>query len=853
MLLPLNPYIAGKSLSGESGFFGRRDVFDLVQTELTRNAIVLFGQRRIGKTSILKQLQRRMPKPFLPVYFDLMDRAEKPMGQLLTGLAQQMAQAAALTHLPTEMDNDGGQFRHQFLPALYDALGGERAMVLLLDEFDVLDRCAEMQLPPTAAAHAFFPYLRQLIETERRLHFLVVIGRKTEELSSDFKATFKAAKFKRVSVLSMDEARKLVTLAERQGSLRFEPGVVDALLQLTTGHPYLTQLLCQQMWDAAHVNTSETAPTATQRLLDKVVITALEAGQNVFEWIWDGLPPAERVMLAAIADATEQKPAVTEDQVVELLQRHGVRILSGDLDLAPRKLVDWELLREVDGGYRCHVELLRRWVMINKPLPQVKNEVYRLNPLAERLFLSARDFYAMDQPVKTQDHLVDVLQLNPGHLPARLLLAKLMQERGRHDQAVNELEKAWEYDQAAARMQLLGALLAAGESYERRGELLAAIAYYERVLSLSPEEHIALERLIRLRQEQAYTAAAAGEGRPVLEQLRMLSTLAGQPRPKHLELARGVALNSEAQEDWDTALQAYRWLEEKSPSDGRWTEDIARVIRQKDLTYHYRIAVDSIAQRSWSQAVSILSHIVSVAPAYRQAARQLSWAAEQLGKTTVVTPSRGERALMARAWIHSRLVALWRQRNKVAVVLLGSVLAGSIAYLIEQAHAAELLTIVDRELQDRDWGEALVNTERLLNSWAASARIEEAARQRRDHAERESHIQPVYERIVNHGKNYDKALALYHEIPEDSVYYPSARAAYLSILPLFVDQHLGAAAAAREKNQCETFERELKLVLTEDRSHPLAIQAKERGCSATSVETLSMTRSTQLPRRGQGL
>lgn len=832
--IPLNPYIAGKSLTGDCGFFGRKDIFELVQKELARNAIVLFGQRRIGKTSILKQLQRRLRKPFLPVYFDLMDRAEQPMGQLLTGLAQQMAQGAGLPQLPAALDNEGVQFRQQFLPELYRTLGTEHAMVLLLDEFDVLDRSAEQQLPPTAAARAFFPYLRQLIETERRLHFLVVIGRKTEELSSDFKATFKAAKFKRVSVLSTEDAHQLATLAEQQQSLRFAPGVVEGLLQLTTGHPYLTQLLCQQLWDAAHVGSSEAAPLVTHPLLEKVIPQALEAGQNVFEWIWDGLPPAERVMLAAIAEAIECQPAVSEEQVVELLQRHGVRVLSGDLDLAPRKLVDWELLREVPGGYRCHIELIRRWVLSQKPLPRVKNEVYRLNPLAERLFLSARDFYALDQPVKTQDHLLDVLQLNPGHLPARLLLAKLLQEKGRHAHAVQELEKAWEYDQAAARMPLVGALLTAGESYERRGELHAALASYERVLTLSPDDRTAVERLIRLRQEQAVGAAAAGEGKPVLDQLRLLCALIGQPRPKHLDLARGVALNSEAQEDWDTALQAYRWLEEKSPGSDRWAEDITRVLTQKDLAHHYRLAAEAAAQKTWNQAVAALSHIVAVAPAYRNAARQLSYAVEQLYLVSTVEPTRGGPAALAAAWQRARL----HRRRRLSLggaLLLGAALASGLYYWIEESNAVELLSEIDSALADRRWQDAQVSSTRIIGSSWVSAKTRQRAVQQREQAEREAKVQPVYERLANARGNYDEALALYHRIPVESAYYDDAKWADKKALPLFVEHHLATAEGARALNRCDTVQRELRMILDEDRLQPKALQALERPCGDRSA------------------
>jgi predicted AAA+ superfamily ATPase len=72
-LFPRNPYIAGKALGDERGFFGREDIFRLVENALSspdQNALVLFGQRRIGKTSILLQLRRRLPSPpFRTIYF----------------------------------------------------------------------------------------------------------------------------------------------------------------------------------------------------------------------------------------------------------------------------------------------------------------------------------------------------------------------------------------------------------------------------------------------------------------------------------------------------------------------------------------------------------------------------------------------------------------------------------------------------------------------------------------------------------------------------------------------------------------------------------------------------------------
>lgn len=83
--MKINPYIAGNPVGFGEAFIGRTDVLREVLRVVRnphRNALVLYGQRRIGKTSILQHLSRRLPHEGLyhPVYFDLQDKATWPPG-----------------------------------------------------------------------------------------------------------------------------------------------------------------------------------------------------------------------------------------------------------------------------------------------------------------------------------------------------------------------------------------------------------------------------------------------------------------------------------------------------------------------------------------------------------------------------------------------------------------------------------------------------------------------------------------------------------------------------------------------------------------------------------------------------
>ena len=94
-MLPSNPYIAGNPVHGQGKFIGRQDVLRDVEQTLrnpSTNAIVLFGQRRIGKTSVLLHIEQELAakEEFTAIYFDLQDKAALPLAEVLYQMAQKI-------------------------------------------------------------------------------------------------------------------------------------------------------------------------------------------------------------------------------------------------------------------------------------------------------------------------------------------------------------------------------------------------------------------------------------------------------------------------------------------------------------------------------------------------------------------------------------------------------------------------------------------------------------------------------------------------------------------------------------------------------------------------------------------
>lgn len=594
---PRNPYIAGKALNDERNFFGRAEIFRLVATALAspaNNALVLFGQRRIGKTSILLQLHHHLPSPaFCPIYFDLMDRARKPLSTVLYELAATVAHACGLPPPDATDFAQSDAFHTKFLPSFYQRLEAQTRPVLLFDEFDVLDVAAEKQLPATAAAREFFPYLRHLMEHEPRLAFVFVVGRKAEDLSIDVKATFKAARYQRISVLDEESAHDLVRLAEREGSVRFAEHSVDRVLQYTGRHPFFMQLLCQLLFDQAYAVSPVAIPTIDVAAVEAIIPKVLEAGENVFEWIWDGLPPAERIIFSAVAGVTDEHTAMSEEDLLSLLQGHGIRILIRELELAPQTLIAWEMLRRVDGGYGFFIELIRRWVAEHKPLPKVKDELDRVDPIANQHYQLGYTYYRQADLVATVSQLQAALGLNPNHLNARVLLGDTFRELGRYAEAVEQLEEAYRYDATVARYPLIRALLAYGEDVEKAEHEEDALQLYERVLTISSREAVAREHVERIQ---------------ALRRKRDLAALDAKVQT----LVQG--------QKWDDAAEVYGRLHVLEPDNARWSDGLAQVEKERDLARRYAEGLGALQQHKWSEAQRAFADVVYVRPAYMQAA-----------------------------------------------------------------------------------------------------------------------------------------------------------------------------------------------------------------------------------------
>ncbi|MEK8020518.1 MAG: AAA family ATPase [Candidatus Parabeggiatoa sp.] len=472
---PDNPYVTGNSVGGSPAFIGRTDILQAVDNILydsKQNAIVLFGQRRIGKTSVLTELEAKLPKKgnYQPIYFDLMYKAHQSLEVILNDLADTICQQ--INEEKPQWENTTHQF-HKWLAELLESDKlSKQSLVLLFDEFDALnDTQAEQK------RDEFFSYLRaDLLQIDlQRLNFIFAIGRNIDDFKAAL-ALFKNITSYRVSLLTDKETDKLIRLSEKNQSLYWSHKTIKKIWEITHGHPLLTQSLCSCIWQHILDQNQTYIPTvtSTQIIAENISCVFNQKGQIALEWLWDGLPPACKIVTAAFAEELGKKTAASQKELIEHLYASGIGTVIDELETAPKNLKEWDIIEgDAQKGYCFRVELFRQWVLEHKPLKEImQKELGRIRIESDQYYQEGHSFYQNKQFDEAIDKLSTAIRIHSHHIDAQKFLAKVLVEQGKIVEAQTTLEKFYQYYPDAARPRLTELLWQQVDSSTNRKEQL---------------------------------------------------------------------------------------------------------------------------------------------------------------------------------------------------------------------------------------------------------------------------------------------------------------------------------------------------------------------------------------------
>lgn len=359
-----NPYIIGRPIDYRESLFGRESIFQLVQENLqqSQQLLLLYGQRRIGKSSIILSIPQQLAElnEFVFVTFDLSFYSQQPWSIILAALAQAIVDNLELETsisppTTTELELEINIFERQFLPQVYQQLENKN-LVLLLDEFDAL---ISQDLESSAIETFIKKIFRSLSEITKRNNKLFIVVSIGEHLASTLNILkiFEDVPKIEIGLLDKDSTKELIT-KPAQGVLEYEEEAIKAIFNLSAGHPYCTQIICFAIFSRAREKNSFKITSADVEI---IVDTAIEIGEAGLSWFWYAFSIPEKVVFSAIAQAQE-----TGQDYLKLLKIQGIDAKNQLINQARKQLLDNGFLDAT--GEKIKVELVRRWIIKRYPL-----------------------------------------------------------------------------------------------------------------------------------------------------------------------------------------------------------------------------------------------------------------------------------------------------------------------------------------------------------------------------------------------------------------------------------------------------------------------------------------------------
>jgi uncharacterized protein len=361
---PLNP---SKFKESNLLFKGRRSIFSQLEEILGTpgrepGTLFLYGQRRMGKTSVLLQMPRLLGSTAVPAFLDMQSGSlggAKDTAGLLRGIADGIIEQAFRHRglkLP-DIDRKGLAYDpypvfERWLRHVGKALE-DRNLLITLDEFEELER----GIHDERFDERILTTLRNIMQHHHNIIVLFSGSHKLDELPPRWASSLITSAMLPITFLHEQNARELIERPVADFPEIYMPAAVDHILELTHCQPNLVQLTCALLVGRMN-HLRRKPPTSYIQVedVDEIIPEVLERGSNYFIDLWQSQTESET------ARHILEKMVQTPDQS---LDRHTLQSFvrsEDELRQALRVLERREIIHRKNDHYCITIPLVAEYI-----------------------------------------------------------------------------------------------------------------------------------------------------------------------------------------------------------------------------------------------------------------------------------------------------------------------------------------------------------------------------------------------------------------------------------------------------------------------------------------------------------
>jgi len=363
--MPQNPFTFGNPVRDPQRFFGRREEIRQVVNRLLSSAhesTSIVGERRIGKTSLLKHLADAQvaaslgltPDRFCLIYIDFQGLTDITPQRFWQRVLSKMARTICVPDLVPEIEavQKMPHFDLFDLEDLCETIAKTNlTTVLLLDEFEYVTQNANFRAD-------FFGGLRALA-IHHNLPLVTATRRELIDLchSAELKGSPFFNIFANVVLRPFIHAETLemVSYYLAETELEFTPQELEWVLRLGGGHPFFVQVAGYYLVEARQKGL------ASEEVKEHLTSNFDQQADPHFTYLWAHCSESEKITLLAILSLTNQTASKKVQPTLENIVKIHARARLDIPELIKRGL----LLTEGAGGqaqFRLLSTSLVRWI-----------------------------------------------------------------------------------------------------------------------------------------------------------------------------------------------------------------------------------------------------------------------------------------------------------------------------------------------------------------------------------------------------------------------------------------------------------------------------------------------------------
>lgn len=357
-----NPFSYGGIVTGKQFCNRIQEMDDLVRAGLNGEKLFIHGERRIGKTSLLKKVMAKFSdKKVISVLINVwkcVDAADF-VNVCASGFAEAEGSAGIMKRVrklfdglsPAVTISDDGRPSLTFERSA-GKLSSDQLENVLKASWKIADSNRDKRL-----VVIFDEFQQVRLLGDDRIERLL---RSVVQERSDIAWFFCGSRAHLIKQMFLDSGSPLYRSAGHypikaikdehwipfiSGKFRFtgrdiSSTVTKKLLEITSGHPFYTQLLCSSLWDIC-----EPESVISDDMLEQALNTLLERENSTYHTLWDSLPEQSKRMLRAIAFENPLKSPYSG----EVLRNYGFTSPSS-AGRAIEYLISHDLITKCRGG-----------------------------------------------------------------------------------------------------------------------------------------------------------------------------------------------------------------------------------------------------------------------------------------------------------------------------------------------------------------------------------------------------------------------------------------------------------------------------------------------------------------------